>query len=67
MQYCSSVMIDENQLSSSHNNLSMIKLKKIKQQKYLPHNNRPKWPLLKASSYLSKGQYDAHISRGVNI
>ena len=30
---------------------------KTKQQKQPPHNNRPKWLLLKASSYLGMGQY----------
>ena len=53
-QYCSSVIIDENQLSSAHNILSTTKLKS-KQPKQPPHNNRPKQLLLKASSYLSIG------------
>ena len=47
------MIIDENQLSSAHNILST----RNKQQKQPPHNNRPKLPLLKASSYLSMGHY----------
>ena len=55
-KYCSSVIIDENQLSSAHNILSTTKLK-TKITITIPHNNRAKRLLLKASSYLSIGQY----------
>ena len=56
-KYCSSVIIDENQLSPAHNILSTTKLKTQKQQKQPPHNNKPKRLLLQASSYISIGQY----------
>ena len=45
--YCSSVIIDENQLSFAHNIMITTKLK-FKQK-----NSRPKWLLLQASAYLS--------------
>ena len=51
------MIIDENQLSTAHNILSTSKLKTQKQKQHPPHNNRPKQLLLKASSYLSIGQY----------
>ena len=49
------MIINENQLSSAHNVLSTTKLKIKQQQKHPPLNNRPKWLLLKAISYLSIG------------
>ena len=54
MYYCSMVIVDENQLSSAHI-IWVRPNSKDKHQKQPPHNNRPKRPLLKASSYLSIG------------
>ena len=51
------MIIDENELSSVHNILSMTKLKNNNNKNNLPHSNRPKWQLMKDSSYLSLGPY----------
>ena len=47
-------MIDESQLSPAHNIWSTTKLK-IQRTNQALHNNRPKWLLSQASSYLSIG------------
>ena len=48
------MIIDEIELSPAHNILSMTKLK-INATKTTAHNDRLKWHLFKASSYLSIG------------
>ena len=53
-EYCSSVLIDVDQLTSAHNMSNKFKFKSKKTKQNHLHNNRPKWLLLiKASSYLS--------------
>ena len=51
------MIIDENQLSCAHNISNTTTFETTTKQP--PHNNRPKRLLLKASSYLSIGQYIA--------
>ena len=47
-------MIDENELSSAHNILSITKLK-INITITIPHNNKPKWLLLKLAPISAEG------------
>ena len=58
------MIIDENQLSSAHNILSISALE-IKTTKETPHNIRLKRLLLKASSYLSIGQFTKLVENGI--
>ena len=54
MECCNDVIIDKNKLSSAHNISNTTKFKKKKThthtQSINPHNNKPKWLLLKVSS-----------------
>ena len=50
--YCSSVIIDENQILSAHKILNRTTFESSN-KKESPQNNRPKQLLLKAGSYLN--------------